>query len=430
MAASSCRQKDAALLAVAAALADNAGAIEAANQKDLQAASQMVKGGNLSESLYQRLKLDKTKLLGVVEGVRQIAAMADPVGKTTLTRELDEGLVLCRLTCPIGVVAVIFESRPDAMPQIFSLCLKTGNAVLLKGGTEAEHSNRIVFNTMQAAARQAGLPAEAFALLETRADVKELLAADGLVDLIIPRGSGSLVRYIQNNTRIPVLGHADGICHIYIDESADIATAIAVTLDSKVQYPSACNSVETVLIHRSALAGVLGGLCAALQKYDVELRLDDLCLKTVEEAVRDGNTLNIDCTKIKSASQDDWTSEYCDLILSIKTVDSMQEAIAHINKYGSAHTEAMIAADESRFAEFFAQVNSAGVFLNASTRFADGFRYGFGAEVGISTARLHPRGPVGLEGLVTYKYKLTGNGHLVADYSGPQARKFTHRNLD
>jgi glutamate-5-semialdehyde dehydrogenase len=330
------------------------------------------------------------------------------------------------------VIAVIFESRPEAMPQILSLCLKTGNAVVLKGGAEAEKSNRILFDIMQKAAEKAGVPTDAFALIETRADVKQLLGADGFVDLIIPRGSNDLVRYIQNNTRIPVLGHADGICHIYIDESASVEMAVSITLDSKVQYPSACNSVETVLIHKAILERVLPPLCLALQKEHVELRLDS-CSQAALQKSRQSHTgadLPLDWTRITAASEDDWASEYCDLILSVKAVDSLQDAIAHINKYGSGHTESMVGQDAARFQQFFAQVNSSGIFLNASTRFADGFRYGFGAEVGISTAKLHPRGPVGMEGLVTYKYKLLGKGHLVASYVGPNARTFTHRSLD
>jgi glutamate-5-semialdehyde dehydrogenase len=426
------RQKDEALLVIADALVQKAESIEAENKKDLDSAREKVEKGELNASLYQRLKLDKGKLASVVDGIGQIAAMSDPVGKTTLARQLDDNLKLFRVSCPIGVIAVIFESRPDALPQILSLCLKSGNAIILKGGAEAEKSNRILFDTMAEAARKAGLPRGAFALLETRSDVKELLAADGLVDLIVPRGSNSLVRYIQNNTRIPVLGHADGVCHIYIDESALIDMAVALTLDSKVQYPSACNSVETVLIHRAILPAVLPELCAALQKENVELRLDDCCRELLQNSENNSKDtlLPLDRAKIKAASQDDWTSEYCDLILSIKAVDSMQEAIAHINQYGSGHTEAMVSENRQHFEEFFARVNSAGVYLNASTRFADGYRYGFGAEVGISTGKLHPRGPVGVEGLVTYKYKLSGSGHVVADYVGPQARQFQHRDLE
>lgn len=430
LAALDSRKRNEALLTIADALEGQAAEIAAENKRDLEAARVQVSEGTLNESLYQRLKLDQTKLIAVVSGIRQIAAMPDPVGIVTLARELDEGLDLYRITCPIGVVAVIFESRPEAMPQILSLCLKSANAVILKGGAEAEKSNRILFTIMQKAAASAGIPAEAFALLETRADVNQLLTAEGLVDLIIPRGSNDLVRYIQKNTRIPVLGHADGICHIYIDKTADLDKAMAVTLDAKVQYPSACNSVETVLIHKEVLPRLLPNLCSALQQKGVELRLDTCCMEKLQNSSPETSCSGKpDLARLKEASEADWSTEYCDLILSLKAVDSMQEAISHINRYGSGHTEAMISENKERFQEFFAGVNSAGVYLNASTRFADGFRYGFGAEVGISTARMHPRGPVGVEGLVTYKYKIIGNGHMVADYVGPEGKSFTHRPL-
>ncbi len=434
LAAMSAKQKSEALLSIADALDANAEKIEAENKKDLEAAKLEVEKGQLNDALYQRLKLDKAKLQSCTAGIRQIAAMADPVGHQTLARELDEGLYLYRKTCPIGVVAVIFESRPEAMPQILSLCLKTGNAVILKGGAEAEKSNRILFDTMQAAAARAGVPADAFALISTRADVKQILSAEAFVDLIIPRGSNDLVRYIQSNTRIHVLGHADGICHIYVDEEADLDKAIPIIVDSKVQYPSACNSTETLLIHQSVISSLLPKLCASLQKANVELRLDSICLNKLNELKADSS--NSDSLKgikfdlLKESTEEDWHLEYCDLILSIKSVGSMDEAIAHINKYGSGHTEAMISKNKNRFKEFFQKVNSAGVFFNSSTRFADGFRYGFGAEVGISTAKMHPRGPVGVEGLVTYKYELIGNGHIVGDYSGPTARQFTHKDID
>ena len=422
----SSEQKNNALLAIADALEEKAEAIAAENHKDMEAARIRVDKGELNESLYQRLKLDKAKLHGVIAGIRQIASMPEPIGIATLARELDADLNLYRLSCPIGVVAIIFESRPEAMPQILSLCLKTSNAVVLKGGTEAEKSNRILFDTMQNAAARAGLPAEAFALIETRADVKQLLNAEGFVDLIIPRGSNDLVRFIQNNTRIPVLGHADGICHIYVDKTADLKKAIAIITDAKTQYPSACNAVETVLLHKDVLCAILPTLCKTLQSYHVELRLDPFCYSQLEKVATEHG---VEMSKVKRATEDDWSTEYCDLIISIKSIDSMQDAIKHINKYGSGHTEAMIAEDKNSFQEFFAQVNSAGVYLNASTRFADGFRYGFGAEVGISTARMHPRGPVGIEGLVSYKYKLLGNGHIVGDYTGATAKQFTHRDI-
>lgn len=426
-------QKNEALIAVANALEVNADAIASENQKDMDLASERVNKGELKESLFQRLKLDKPKLLGTISGIKQIAEMIDPVGQISLARELDEGLNLYRVSSPIGLVAVIFESRPEAMPQILSLCLKSGNALVLKGGQEAEKTNRILFKVMQEAIARAGLPAAAFALIETRADVKQLLEADAFVDLVIPRGSNDLVRYIQSNTKIPVLGHADGICHIYVDKDADLDLAEKVALDSKIQYPSACNAAETLLVHKDVLHDFLPRMCAKYQENKVELRLEQTLIEFLKLMKAEGkirSDFNLDFTALKPAHDEDWTTEYCELVISIRAVDSMEDAIEHINKNGSGHTECMITRNEKSFDEFFAKVNSAGIYLNASTRFADGFRYGFGAEVGISTSKLHPRGPVGVEGLVTYKYKLLGKGQTVAEYSGKNAKQFTHRDID
>ncbi|HKQ07954.1 MAG TPA: glutamate-5-semialdehyde dehydrogenase [Blastocatellia bacterium] len=410
--------KNRALAAIAGALESQAEAVFAANRRDLERARQLVESGEMAEALYRRLKLDEAKLSDMVAGVRQVAALADPVGEITYAMELDEGLRLYRVSCPIGVVGVIFESRPDALVQISALCLKSGNAVLLKGGREAEHSNRALFEIIRAAAKGAGLPADAMALLERREDVGEMLKAEGSVDLIIPRGSNALVRFVQENTNIPVLGHADGLCHVYVDRAADLEKALAITGDAKLGYPAACNAVETLLVHRDVAREFLPLVAPALAASGVEVRVDHRSRAIVGRE------------KVSEATEADWGMEYCDLILAVKMVDSLDEAIAHINTYGSRHTEAIITEDAAAFERFFAEVDAAGVYWNASTRFADGFRYGFGAEVGISTAKLHPRGPVGLEGLVTYKYKLIGAGHTVTDYSGPGARRFTHRRID
>jgi glutamate-5-semialdehyde dehydrogenase len=318
------------------------------------------------------------------------------------------------------VVAVIFESRPDALPQISALCLKSGNAVILKGGKEAKQTNRQLFRCMQEGCVKAGLPPECLILLESRQAVETLLQADRYIDLVVPRGSNDLVRHIQNSTRIPVLGHADGLCHLYVDKTADVDKAVAVAVDSKVQYPAACNAIETLLVHEDIARQFLEQLLPRLIEHGVELRLDDAALDVISD---DGRG------KIRRASDTDWSSEYCDLILSVKLVPSIERAIEHINQFGSHHTDAIVSEDESAFDLFFKQVDSAGVFWNASTRFADGFRYGFGAEVGISTGKLHPRGPVGLDGLVTYKYKVAGNGHIVADYVGGKAKQFSHKPL-
>jgi glutamate-5-semialdehyde dehydrogenase len=390
--------------------------IYAANQIDLKEAEQLAKAGEIAHSALGRLKLDEAKLTQLVDGIRHLAQSDDPIGRETWGMQLDEGLELYRVNCPIGVIGVIFESRPDALPQIASLCVRTANACILKGGREAQHSNRQLFELISEALTEAGMPANSIALLETRAAVEELLQAHGLVDLIIPRGSNQLVSHIQNNTKIPVLGHAEGICHIYVDKAADLTKAERIIKDAKVQYPNACNAVETLLLHADVAPRLLPNLTAALMQCGVELRLDKAAIDLLPAA-----------SALHRAQESDWSTEYCDLILSIKIVNSLEEAIEHINRFGSHHTDSIITEDKATFEKFFAAVDSAGVFLNASTRFSDGYRYGFGAEVGISTGKLHPRGPVGLDGLITYKYKLVGNGHIVGDYVGPEAKSFAHR---
>ena len=409
--------KNAALESIARQLWDRADEILEANKYDLAAAHVAVRGGEMSESLFGRLKLDRGKLEALASGVTEIATMEDPVGKVTLAVELDEGLRLYRVACPIGVVAVIFEARPDALVQIAALCLKSGNAVLLKGGREAERSNRALFDVIHTATIEAGVPSAAMTLLESREDVKEILSAKDYVDLIVPRGSNELVRYIQGNTAIPVLGHAEGLCHIYVDRAADFDMALKVIIDAKVQYPAVCNAVETVLVHREAAPEIMPKLIEELSSRGVEIRCDE------------ASALAAGISGLTRATEEDWRTEYCDLTLSIKVVDSLNEAIEHINTYGSRHTDAIITNDAAAWERFFAEVDSAGVFWNASTRFADGHRYGFGAEVGISTGKLHPRGPVGLEGLLSYKYKLVGAGHTVGEYTGPGGKTFTHKRL-
>jgi glutamate-5-semialdehyde dehydrogenase len=418
LAALSGDQKDQALLAVASALEERATEILHANALDLAAARELVDTGAMSESIYQRLELSETKLRGLVAGIERLATLDDPVGHTSFAMELDHGLRLDRVTCPIGVVGVIFESRPDALPQIVALCLKSGNAILLKGGSEAQRSNRTLADVITSAATAAGIPTDAVVLLESREDVAALLGTHESVDLIIPRGSSALVRHIQANTIIPVLGHAEGICHVYVDAAADLEKALDIVIDAKVQYPAACNAAETLLVHRAVAARFLPEAVAALQRRGVEVRCDvpaHALLNMPGEA---------------PATDADWAAEYGDLVLAVRVVDSLEEAIRHINTYGSRHTETIVTDDQLTFERFFAEVDAAGVFLNASTRFADGYRYGFGAEVGISTGKLHPRGPVGIDGLVTYKYRLVGDGHIVARYSGAEARPFLHQRLD
>lgn len=417
LASTSIDQRNRALMLMADRIESDQAALLEANKKDLEQAKTMLAEGAITDAAMGRLKLDAGKIKSITDGIRQVASLDDPLGKVTLATELDKDLILERITCPLGVLAVIFESRPDALPQIVSLAIKTGNAVLLKGGREAEHSNKLLFDLLQAALKEADLPVDSIALMTSREDVAAILKAEAYVDLIIPRGSNSLVRHIQENTKIPVLGHADGICHMYLHEDADCAMATNLVVDAKTQYPSACNALETLLIHESLLTSHLPSIVSALLTKGVELRLDEASYAAISGKE----------SKVSKAIGEDWDTEYCDLILSIKTVSSMEEAIDHINRHGSGHTDCLVSADAEAFDYFFRRVNSAGVYHNVSTRFADGFRYGFGAEVGIATGKLHPRGPVGLEGIVTYKYKLTGTGQTVQEYSG--SRQFSHRSL-
>lgn len=403
--------KNRAIEAIAQALEAHEAEILAANEADCEAAI----AENLAKPLYGRLKLDGVKLKGAIAGVRDVAKLPDPVGAVQIHRELDDGLILQRLACPLGVLGVIFESRPDAVMQISSLAVKSGNGVILKGGKEAVRSCQALVKAIKQGLETAGVDPAAVQLLTTREETRALLELEGYVDLIIPRGSNSFVRYVQENTRIPVLGHADGICHLYVDAAADFEKAVAIALDAKAGYPSACNAIETLLVHQSIAAEFLPQVAYALTAAAVELRGDAATQEVLPQ--------------IKAATQEDWSTEYSDLILAIKVVDSLSEAISHINTYGSRHTDAIITEDEQAAATFMNQVDAAGVYHNCSTRFADGFRYGFGAEVGISTQKMPPRGPVGLEGLVTYKYKIVGQGHVVATYSGEQAKPFTHRDL-
>ena len=384
--------------------------ILAANAEDVLAAE-----GTVDASSLQRLKLDSAKLAAMVQGVRSVAALPDPLNRIQMRRELDEGLELTRVACPLGVLCVIFESRPDALIQISALALKSGNAVLLKGGSEARHSNAALLAAVQAALRETGLPEAAVQGLPDRAAVAALLQRPDLVDLVIPRGSNALVQSIQAATRIPVLGHAEGICHMFLDDAADTAMAVTLVRDAKLQYPSACNSVETVLIHRQAAARLLPALVADLGPRGVELRGCPACRALVPT--------------MQAATEADWDAEYGTPILALKVVADLDEALAHIRAHGSGHTEAIITDNPQAAARFLAEVDAAGVFHNASTRFADGFRYGFGAEVGISTGRIHARGPVGLEGLLSYRYLLRGSGQRVEDYSGPSAKPFSHVDL-
>jgi glutamate-5-semialdehyde dehydrogenase len=402
--------KDKALAEIAKALAENQAEIIAANREDLARSERE----HLPAPLLKRLRFDEGKIAGVIEGIHSLSKLDDPVGKTLLATELDNGLELYKVTCPIGVIGVIFESRPDALVQIATLCLKSGNAVLLKGGSEAKVTNRILADLIIAAAVKAGLPQDWAALLETRAEVNDLLKLDQYVDLIIPRGSNEFVRYIMENSRIPVLGHADGICHCYVDDEADLEMAARIVVDAKVQYVAVCNALETLLVHEKVAPAFLPAVKKLLDGHNVELRG---CPRTraIIPAV--------------PATEEDWKTEYLDYILAVKVVSGLEEAVAHINKYGSGHTESIVTENKEKAGFFMDYVDAGNVFWNCSTRFCDGFRYGFGAEVGISTGKIHARGPVGLEGLVIYKYRLLGRGHVVADYAN-NSRSFKHVKME
>ena len=391
--------KNTALLKIADEIELNKDEIFEANKTDLEAAKSLVESGELTKSTFNRLKLDENKMRDMIQGIRDIAKLEDPVNKKLLVRELDSDLTLYKVSCPIGVLGIIFEARPDVIAQISSLAIKSANAVILKGGKESINTNKKILSVINSALEKIKeFPKNVIQQVFTRDDVAEMLKCDKYINLIIPRGGNKLVKFIKENTKIPVLGHADGICHIFVDETADIDMAIKVVTDAKTQYPSACNAVETLLIHEKFPK--IDNLLAALQLSEIQL---------------------ID-------KPESWSHEYGDKILSFKTVKNVDEAIEHINTYGSGHTDSIITKNVENAEKFMNKVDSAGVYFNASTRFADGFRYGFGAEVGISTNKTHARGPVGLEGLTIYKYKLIGNGNIVKDYVDG-TKHFSHKDV-
>ena len=405
----SCEQRNLALTLLEAQLEADKEAIFAANREDLQDAEH----SDLSEPLRHRLIFGDEKLAQVRAGLKSLVSLPDPIGKTLLSTEITPGLNLYRVSCPIGVLGIIFESRPDALVQISSLAIKSGNAVLLKGGREALKTNKVLCAAVRAALKKARLPMDACQLLETREDVSAMLKEDTLIDLIIPRGSNAFVRYIMDHSRIPVLGHSDGICHVYVDRSADLNKAIAVAVDSKVQNVSVCNAMETLLVHESIASAFLPACAERLLASHVRLRGDEATRRFIP---------------CEPADEKDWETEYLDYVLSIRVVPSLEEAICHINHYGSHHTDCIVTEDSEAARVFLNRVDSAGVYLNVSTRFADGFVYGFGAEVGIATGKLHSRGPMGLDGLTTYKYKLIGSGQTMAGMKSGKAA-YTHAAL-
>lgn len=411
----STKTKNTALLKIAFAISKNKKLLLRANAKDVGDGERLLRRGELSRAFLQRLKLNDDKLRSIVEMIESVAKLDDPTGRTLYAEELDRGLELYKVSCPLGVVGAIFEARPDVLPQISALCLKSGNAVILKGGKETRHSNQAFFRVIRDATERAGIPSGWIQLIEARREVRELLGLDEYLDLLLPRGSKQFVRYIQENTRIPVLGHAEGVCHVYVDERADLKQALEVCYDAKVQYPAVCNAVETLLVHRAIASSFLPKIAERYHEAGVEIRG---CERT--RRILRG---------IKRATERDWRTEYLDLIISIKIVDGIEEAIEHINTYGSKHTDAIITRDRKAALRFMRGVDSSSVMLNTSTRFSDGYRYGLGAEVGISTGKVHARGPVGLEGLTTSKFYLLGRGHVAAAYLEPSAKQFTHRPL-
>jgi glutamate-5-semialdehyde dehydrogenase len=417
-------KKNSTLLAVADGIEAARGAILEANRADVLEVRTTFKeipsslsSSSSSRSLLDRLVLDESKVAAMADGVRAVAALPDPSGRVLSRTLLDDGLALEKVSCPIGVLLVVFESRPDAVPQIASLALKSGNAAILKGGRESARSTAAILDVFANAYAAGGVPDGALQSVGGRADVDALLALDDDVDLVIPRGGYDLVKHVKATTRIPVLGHAEGVCHVYVDRAADEEMTASIVLDAKLQYPAACNAAETLLVHREAAGRFLVPLLSRLSAAGIELRA---CEETRALAP---------ALALLPAAEEDWRTEYGAPVLSVKVVESLDEAIEHVNRHGSHHTEAIVTDDAAAAEEFLARVDAAGVFHNASTRFADGFRYGFGAEVGVSTSRLHARGPVGLDGLVTYKYVLRGSGQVVATYTGKGARSFRHEKL-
>jgi len=410
LSAAKTEEKNNALKAVAVALKKRSAEIVAANQEDIERSEKE----QLSAPLLKRLKFDEEKIQGVIDGIESLINLKDPVGETLMATELDQGLELYKISCPIGVIGVIFESRPDALVQISMLCLKSGNGALLKGGSEALKTNRILADIIHDASVEAGMPSGWLQLLETRSDVSAMLGLDEYIDLIIPRGSNEFVKYIMDNSNIPVLGHADGICHVYVDKEAELEKAVSIAVDSKCQYVAVCNATETMLINENVAEKFLPMLKKGLDEHNVEIFG---CEKT--------------CAIISAekATAESWKTEYLDYKVSIKVVADMQEAIDHINTYGSGHTESIITEDKEAVETFMSLCDTGNTFWNCSTRFSDGFRYGFGAEVGISTNKIHARGPVGLDGLLIYKYKLKGDGHIVSDYANGK-KQFTHKPID
>ena len=409
MAALSIEDRNNILINIKDALIRNKASIFEANAVDMENADK----NGIAPAVKKRLKFDEHKLNDVTNGIDELVRLPDPVGQLQLNRQLDEGLILQRVSCPIGVIGIIFEARPDALVQISSLCIKSCNCAVLKGGKETAATNKALFDIIYSTAVQNGAPEGCMLQAQAHDEIDELLSCNKSVDLLIPRGSNAFVQYIMNNTKIPVMGHADGVCHIYVDKDAELSKAIPVIIDSKTQYTAACNAAETLLIHRDVAEKYLPEIAKALRSQGVKLNGTAEAAEIIEGANA--------AEAVERMNEDQFNTEYLDMIISVKLVSNVLEAVDHINKYGSHHTDCIITEDNDTAAAFMQLVDSAGVYQNCSTRFADGFRYGFGAEVGISTSKIHARGPVGLEGLVTYKYKLFGHGQIVGDYASGKA---------
>lgn len=436
-----------ALTAIHDALATHKADILAANATDMTAALQLTSSGSLSSSLVKRLDLSRPgKYEDMLQGILDVRSLPDPIGRVDLRTLLDDGLELERISCPIGVLLIIFEARPEVIANIAALAIKSGNAAILKGGKESTESFAAIAKIISEALETTDVPNAAIQLVRNRADIDELLALDRYIDLVIPRGGNELVRYVKNNTRIPVLGHADGLCSIYIHADADLDMAVKVVTDSKCDYPAACNAVETLLVHEDVLHTVLPAVARALLAKNVVLLCDSKSKTALQQTLSAAES-----TTLQDAAEKDYDTEFLDLKLAIKTVPSLPSstststssdsnstidpslalAISHINAHSSAHTDCIITRSAAAAEHFLAAIDSAGVYWNASTRFADGMRYGFGTEVGISTNKIHSRGPVGLEGLTIYKYKLRGSGQGAGEYGGGQGQKgFSHRRLE
>ena len=404
-------ERNALLKSIAEGLQKDFGQIRSANEADIAKA----RAEGQKEALVKRLVFSEEKLEASLLGITDVIGLADPIGRVQERRLLDTDLLLEKIAVPIGVIGMIFEARPDALLQIVSLCLKSGNGIVLKGGREAFQTNTALIASIQNSCRSSNLGSDWFTLLESHGDVDHILKMEEDIDLLIPRGSNQFVQYVMRNTAIPVLGHADGICHLYIDEHADLEKALEIAFDSKTQYPAACNAIETLLVHASRAEAFLPRLERRFKTAGVTIHGD----ATVASL--------IDCVPYQEG---DYGVEYLALELNIKVVGSLDEALEHIKQYGSHHTDAIVSEDKDAMRKFFALVDSADVFANCSTRFADGFRFGLGAEVGISTAKIHARGPVGLGGLMSTKYVLRGNGEVVSSYTGKNCKKFLHKELD